>query len=212
MIKIDLDDIKKYEISKLINKFVLDKKVVDEICKLAEFLENKECKNTADLLKTKAVSDLFILFGRKALNDCTIEFDNAIIADEHKTGIKVEDIKKIIRHGSKIDKILGFSEFYNSFRSSDEAYEILEIIGANVCPYCNRQYTFTARKMRSEQDHNLIIFIRKPYIHIWRFQFIILFRPVPCAILVSVTAFQKIFCILMKKILTERIFILKLTE
>ena len=157
MIKIDLDDIKKHEISKLINKFVLDKKVVDEICKLAEFLENKECKNTADLLKTKAVSDLFILFGRKALNDCTIEFDNAIIADEKKTGINVKEIKRSIRYGEKIDKILGFSEFYNSFRSSDEAYEILEIIGANVCPYCNRQYTFTARKnevrTRPQFDH-----------------------------------------------------------
>lgn len=157
MIKIDLNNAQKDKINKLLNKFISDNKLVQKIYKLANFLEDNECKDTANLLKTKAVSDLFIMFGRKALNDCTIEFDNAIIADERKTGINVKDIKRSIRYGWKTDKILGFSEFYSLFRSSDEAFEILEIIGANVCPYCNRQYTFTARKnevrTRPQFDH-----------------------------------------------------------
>ncbi|MGN0665360.1 MAG: HNH endonuclease [Huintestinicola sp.] len=55
------------------------------------------------------------------------------------------------------ERLVLFSVFYTSFSQSDEAYEILDIINVRVCPYCNRQYTFTARKngekTRPQFDH-----------------------------------------------------------
>ena len=159
MIKINLDNAQKNKINDLINSVIIKKDIINKIEKLAGFLSRKKCLNTATLLQSKAKSDLFVLFGRNALKDCIEEFELAMAADKEKNGIDRDTITNYIYkgNGSKRNRISGFCSFYNSFSDSDEAYEILKIINANVCPYCNRQYTFTARKnevrSRPQFDH-----------------------------------------------------------
>ena len=49
-----------------------------------------------------------------------------------------------------------FVTVYNDFCKQPTAYEVMKKLQVNVCPYCNRQYTFTVdsgKKTRPEFDH-----------------------------------------------------------
>lgn len=49
-----------------------------------------------------------------------------------------------------------FVPVYNDFCKQPTAYEVMKKLQVNVCPYCNRQYTFTVdsgKKTRPEFDH-----------------------------------------------------------
>lgn len=159
MIKINLDNSQKNKINDLFNDFIKRKDIINKVEKLSNFLCCKKCRNTSTILQSKATSDLFVLFGRNKLKDCIKEFELAMVADKEEQGINRDTIINYIYKGndSKRNRISGFGSFYKSFSDSDEAYEILKIINANVCPYCNRQYTFTARKngvkARPQFDH-----------------------------------------------------------
>lgn len=147
MIRIKLDISQKDKINKLINDFIKREEIINTINDIAADLHDKGHYNTAKLLKSKVKSDLFVMFGRKKLKACADQFESAICSD----AITPIDRKKILEYISKGTyyngkPILGFCDLYKKFRSSDEACEILKIINANVCPYCNRQYTFTAWK------------------------------------------------------------------
>lgn len=159
MIRIKLDISQKDKINKLINDFIKRKDIINKIDRLSRFLRRQKCINTANLLQLKAKSNLFVLFGRNTLKACTEEFEFAMCADKKEKGINRDKIINFIYKGnaSKKSRVSGFGSFYDSFSDSDEAYEILKIINANVCPYCNRQYTFTVSKKglrtRPQFDH-----------------------------------------------------------
>ena len=88
-----------------------------------------------------------------------------------KGEIKKENVKKILlADKSSMEKYIDvFGKFtsqdsnelvekvfrYDTFSTRKCAYDILEDIDANVCPYCNRQYTVTLknRKARPQFDH-----------------------------------------------------------
>ena len=106
---------------------------------------------------------MFLLCDKRLLSEITKMFDDAIEKDPTPN----EEIKKIIRNGQNEEKkddtiiknrVLGFGDFYKNFSNSKQAYDILDILKVNVCPYCNRQYTFTVRdeeneKIRPQFDH-----------------------------------------------------------
>lgn len=49
-----------------------------------------------------------------------------------------------------------FVSVYNDFCKQQTAYEVMKKLRVNVCPYCNRQFTFTvdnSKKTRPEFDH-----------------------------------------------------------
>lgn len=160
MIKINLDSAQKRKIEEKINGFVSNRDIPNKIIELSDFLRRIDYNSTADMFVEIVSSPgnyLFTLFGRASLENLAEQFEAAINSDAIKLGIDVKEIKSCILNGSKPDKVHGFLNFYNSFSNSQEAYDILGIIKADVCPYCNRQYTFTARKggtkSRPQFDH-----------------------------------------------------------
>lgn len=163
MIRVSLNNFQKSQIQKQMCIFISKKEILQKICVLADFLEKKDCKSTSQILKTVKPSD-FIIFGRLELQKYINMFEEAIKLDSMISKIDEEEIKKYILDGYAKDGITGFSRFYDAFSKSDEAYSILEIIAVRVCPYCNRQYTFTARKnslkSRPQFDH---FFPKKSY-------------------------------------------------
>jgi hypothetical protein len=92
---------------------------------------------------------------------CEYIFDISGNIDEDKlekllTGNKNELIKIIDVVGEiKIDKNDSFDKLYNNFTNRNWSKSLLEKLGVRVCPYCNRQYTFTLRNdgIRPQFDH-----------------------------------------------------------
>lgn len=156
MMQIYLNESQKNQIKEQMDNFISKKKILKKIDKLAVFLIKKDCHSTSQLLKSVSFSD-FMLFGRSELQEYIKKFEAAFKSDSTKSGIDKETITNYILKGSSDDKVSGYSGFYKSFSQSDEAYKILDIINVRVCPYCNRQFTFTASKngvkTRPQFDH-----------------------------------------------------------
>lgn len=154
MIKIDLKDSQKQQIERKLEAFITKKNILNKIRKIACYLENQNCGNTAELLRKIDLS-FFLTFGKQSLQNYIAKFEHAISIDSSQNGR--DDIESIIKGKPRVENISRFLNFYNSFSDSDEAYDILKIINATVCPYCNRQYTFTIRndklKSRPQFDH-----------------------------------------------------------
>ena len=156
MIKIDLKDSQKQQIEEKLRAFIKHNKIFKKIQKLADYLDDEKFNNTAELLR-RIDLNFFLIFGKQSLQECIDEFEDAILTDVSKKNIKKDELKLIIANGPKGKKLPGFHYFYKRLSYSDEAYDILKIINATVCPYCNRQYTFTVRKgklkSRPQFDH-----------------------------------------------------------
>lgn len=81
--------------------------------------------------------------------------------DENKlrkllTGTKSELIEIINSVGEiELQKNDSFARLYINFRKSDDSKTILNKLNVNVCPYCNRLYTFTLARegIRPQFDH-----------------------------------------------------------
>ncbi|MEM1485562.1 hypothetical protein V6615_11885 [Oscillospiraceae bacterium PP1C4] len=92
---------------------------------------------------------------------CEYIFDVSGNIDDDKlekliTGNKNELIKIIDVIGKiTLDKNDPFDKLYNNFTKRDWSKSLLEKLGVKVCPYCNRQYTFTLRNdgIRPQFDH-----------------------------------------------------------
>jgi len=72
------------------------------------------------------------------------------------TGNKNELIEIIDIVGElKLDKNDPFDKLYTNFINRDWSKSLLEKLGVRVCPYCNRQYTFTLQNdgIRPQFDH-----------------------------------------------------------
>lgn len=118
MIRIKLDTSKKNKINELINNFINGKNIINNINDIADYLYSKGCHYTAELLISRAKSDLFIIFGRKELKACVERFEDAIKLDA--TSLNPRNIIESIYKGVdyKWKKILGFSDLYKKFRKA----------------------------------------------------------------------------------------------
>ena len=154
MIKIDLKDSQKQQIERNLEAFITKKNILNKIRKIACYLEDQNCGNTAELLR-KIDLNFFLTFGKQSLQNYIAKFEHVISIDNSQNG--GDNIKSIIANGPEGKRLPGFLYLYKKFSDSDEAYDILKIINATVCPYCNRQYTFTIRKgnlkSRPQFDH-----------------------------------------------------------
>lgn len=167
IIKINLTDEQRESTKELMCKYLDRTNIINKIQELSNLLRKENCKETADVLDDKSKRyELFLLDDKNSLSNAINIFDRAIKID-YKFN---KDILKILKHGcseeKKNGKIIvrkthGFFDFYTTFSDTDEAYEILKILGVKVCPYCNRQYTFTVRR----KDKNYIYKSRPQFDH-----------------------------------------------
>jgi hypothetical protein len=167
IIKIDLTDEQRELTKKLLCKYLDRTNVMKKIQDLSNLLRKENCKETADILddKTKC-NELFLLDDKKSLLKTISLFERAINIDSKSNN----DILKILKHGCleekkngniTVQKVYGFFDLYTTFSDSDEAYKILQNMEVKVCPYCNRQYTYTVRK----KDKNCIYKSRPQFDH-----------------------------------------------
>lgn len=93
-------------------------------------------------------SDLVII-SKKILKCCrNIKSRGINIVD--KDGIKDSVIKKMLY------KIFNYDRFINTgFLKKWSAYDLCEKLDINVCPYCNRIYTFTVKKINISHNGNI---------------------------------------------------------
>jgi hypothetical protein len=160
MVKIDLTNEQREKIEEKLCNYINNNDIPSKIKNLKELLAEKGYIETANTLSKQAENNkLFLLNDSCSLSATIKKFDNAIKKD---TNLKKELIKLIkcgqpeIRNGDGIiikKKVWGFEDIYKQFSKSDQAYDILNILGVNVCPYCNRQYTFTVRKKEKSEEY-----------------------------------------------------------
>ena len=147
MIRINLTDDQRAEIEKLMSKD-MDDHLYTAIEEIEKYLNDKKFLKTAELINTKEkINDICLLKNKSALLGFQKKFKKAFEEDtKDKSSSSVEEINKHLQE--KYEKI------YKNFSNRNVAFEILKVIQVNVCPYCNRQYTFTVKgKIRPEFDH-----------------------------------------------------------
>lgn len=144
-IKINLTKAQKAQIEELIKEDV-DKNLYSEIVKICIYLNEKKFNKTEEFIKTK-VNEICLLDSKSALINFKDEFELALKEDSKGNDeTSEENIRKYIE--------LEYKKLYLNFSKRAAAYKILNIMKVNVCPYCNRQYTFTVKsKIRPEFDH-----------------------------------------------------------
>jgi 5-methylcytosine-specific restriction endonuclease McrA len=103
-------------------------------------------------ISNKEIKILICIDSKKTFENFVQKAEKAIALDSDKTKKSIDKIKQEILGSA--DK--GFLKFYNNFSQRDWAIEFLELLNCNVCPYCNRIYTFTVNnnhKCKPEFDH-----------------------------------------------------------
>lgn len=156
MIKINLDVLQREKINDALLRFIDENKILSKCYNLISYLDSQKYSCTSKHLEDSIKANtLFLLKDKHSLLNCIKDFEKEIETDSAINDINPAIIVECIYYGTK--GVPGFNSFYTSFSRSNNAYEILEIINARVCPYCNRQYTFTARKnevrVRPQFDH-----------------------------------------------------------
>lgn len=162
MIKIQLSDKQRVEIDNIMNEYINREVFQFKLKELIELLKDSNCTKTATLLEEKIQNNsLFLLHSYESFVSIKGEFEKAIGEDpvSDKNIIKLLEsghAKKEKRKNEEQDekqnkeKICGFADLYKNFSDTDKAYKILETLGVKVCPYCNRQYTFTVKEKGKE--------------------------------------------------------------
>lgn len=146
-IKINLTDEQRADIKKLIKDDV-DRKLYIEMEKICKHLNDEKFVKTAELIDTKEkVYRICLLDGKSNLIDFQEKFKKAFEEDSKgKCKTLTEGIQEDIKNE--------YEKLYKNFSKRNAAYNILKVMKVNVCPYCNRQYTFTVKgKTRPEFDH-----------------------------------------------------------
>ncbi len=153
MIKINLNSKQKYDIKKLMMKEI-DKNLYPnkisytDIKKIYYYLRSQKFNKTAQLIDTKEkVYKICLLKNKCSLINFQKKFEKAFKEDSKgKSKKTIDNTWEYIK--SEYEKV------YINFSNHVAAYEILNVMKVNVCPYCNRQYTFTVNgKTRPEFDH-----------------------------------------------------------
>lgn len=147
MIKIDLNGEQRDKIANLMCEEI-NRYIYIEVHRIYKYLCNKKFNNTAELISSKdKVINVCLLKSSSELKQYIQEYENAFEKDKE---CKKDELVKEVKN--KIVKC--YSDIYKRFSRRIVAYEILKIMNVNVCPYCNRQYTFTIKKKtRPEFDH-----------------------------------------------------------
>jgi hypothetical protein len=74
----------------------------------------------------------------------------AIIEDAKKNHIDFTRLKQAFVGGSKYGGSIGYSKFSSKATIPYNAYDLAEKLNVDVCPYCNRNYTFTIKNKNSK--------------------------------------------------------------
>ena len=146
-IKINLDAKQRAEIENLIKEDV-DKNLYSNIEKICKYLNKIKFIKTAKLINTKEkVYKICLLDSKYALIGFQVKFQKAFEEDiKGKSATLTERTYEYIK--------TEYEKLYFKFSSHVAADKILKVMKVNVCPYCNRQYTFTVlSKTRPEFDH-----------------------------------------------------------
>ncbi len=77
------------------------------------------------------------------------EFEN-IILEIKQNNINNDRLKEVFVGGSKYGGNKGYTKFSSKGTSTYNAYDLAQKLKVNVCPYCNRNYTFTIRNKNSK--------------------------------------------------------------
>ena len=72
-----------------------------------------------------------------------------IIDDVKKNHIDNERLKKAFVGGSKYGGNIGYAKFSSKNTTPYNAYHLADELKIDVCPYCNRNYTFTIKSKKS---------------------------------------------------------------
>lgn len=85
------------------------------------------------------------------------ELDN-IINNAKLHNIDINRLKSAFVGGSKYGGNIGYAKFSSKSTQTYNAYDLAKNLNVNVCPYCNRNYTFTiknkhAKSTRPDFDH-----------------------------------------------------------
>ncbi len=105
-----------------------------------------------DVIDEKKIEKLLLLDSKKKFKEFIKDAEKAINLDTLFTERNREKIKQDILGDNKN----GFLKFYKNFSTRKWAFEFLQLLNCNVCPYCNRIYTFTVNsknKCKPEFDH-----------------------------------------------------------
>lgn len=147
MIKIDLNDKQKQEIEKLITAEV-HKKIYKKISEVCDYLQKEGFTKTAELIDSKdKVIDICLLKSKSDLRKFISDYNEAFTSDSFQK--HPDKIKKV-----KDEVVKKYVNIYKNFSNRVLAFKILRVMQVNVCPYCNRSYTFTIKsKSRPEFDH-----------------------------------------------------------
>lgn len=159
MVKIDLTNEQREKIQQKLCDYINNNDIPSKMKKLKELLEKKGYIQTANTLSKQAENNKIFLLSNKSSLSLTIKtFDNAIKKDSKSK----QELIRLIKCGQLEEKkdeiiikekVLGFEDIYKRFSNSEQAYDFLNILGVNVCPYCNRQYTFTVRKKEKAKEN-----------------------------------------------------------
>jgi hypothetical protein len=81
-----------------------------------------------------------------------------IIKDAKQNNIDNDRLKKAFVGGKDKGGSIGYAKFSSKATSTYNAYNLAQELNVNVCPYCNRNYTFTvkdknAKSTRPDFDH-----------------------------------------------------------
>ena len=161
MIKIQLNQRKIVEIKQNHIKDLQNRNIFEEIKNHISCLQNLGYKHFFNLFKEdfyfegiseNKIEELVLLDNKIKMKKFIFKAEKAIEDDAKENNVSIKKVKEDILGNLQS----GFLKFYNNFSNRKWAYEYLKIIECNVCPYCNRMYTFTVdkkNKSRPEFDH-----------------------------------------------------------
>lgn len=77
------------------------------------------------------------------------EFEN-VISMIKQNNIDINRLKKAFVGGKDCGGSIGYSKFSSKGTTTYNAYDLAQKLKVNVCPYCNRNYTFTIKDKNSK--------------------------------------------------------------
>lgn len=146
MIKIQLDEDTKQDIMDMHWKDMSHKQTG-----LYKSLQNSSCKT---VLKSRSCYEvLYNYFYDLSGNVIEQNVKKLVLANKSQMEEYIVKLGKFNKTES--DELQKYAFRYEKFAGRQSAYNILKKMKVNVCPYCNRQYTFTLENnsMRPQFDH-----------------------------------------------------------
>lgn len=150
MIKIDISNRK----DKIMTEHKIDfwnnySKTKDELSKLSNYKNFYGYFFQKGIIDENRIEKLICADSKDELIRMIYLLEKLIRMDSKEQKVKIIEIK------NNIEKV--FAKLFDRFSKRVWAYKFLKLIKCNVCPYCNRTYTFTinkgGKKSKPELDH-----------------------------------------------------------